>query len=220
VTLLVPRRPRLAAAGALLAAAVAAAVAVGAFTWLDQFAVTHWMPWLVPHRHPFVTFASLTLPNVHGRPLEVAAQLWTYPASVVPSAAIVFVVARRFATPDALRWCALWIAANVIEVSGKLTVYRPHLVKDHVHALTLDHSLPSGHTIRSLLIAAVVASAWRSGRLAWIWAAGVLFALVVIGAHTPTDVLAGLAVTVALLGWAPGGTTAGGGSRETGWRGP
>jgi membrane-associated phospholipid phosphatase len=227
VSSLAPRRPRVAAAGAVLAVAITAAVAAGAFTWLDQFAVTHLMPWLRPRRHPAVTFASLALPNVHGRPLAVAAQLWTYPASVVPSAMLVLLSVRRLPRSAAVRWCVLWVAANAIEVAGKATVHRPHLVKGHLHAVSFDQSLPSGHTLRSLLLAAVVAAGWRGGGAAWAWAAGVLFALVLIGAHTPSDVLAGIAVAVALAGWAPTcsgrdgcATTNGGGSRRTGWRGP
>ena len=38
-----PRRPRAALAGALLFALLAAFVAAGAFTWLDQYAVSHLM---------------------------------------------------------------------------------------------------------------------------------------------------------------------------------
>ena len=55
MTPLAPRRPRLAAAGGLLLAGLTAAVAAGAFTWLDQFAVSHLMPWLEPRHHGAVT---------------------------------------------------------------------------------------------------------------------------------------------------------------------
>ena len=62
-----------------------------------------------------------------------------------------------------------------------------------------DHSLPSGHTIRSFLIAAVVlVLSARLGRAAAVWAASVVPILVVAGWHTPTDVAAGLLLAAAL----------------------
>jgi len=53
------------------------------------------------------------------------------------------------------------------------------------------------------VLAGAVASAWRSGRLALVWAATVPFALVVSAAHTPSDVVAGVCVVLTLAAWAP-----------------
>jgi membrane-associated phospholipid phosphatase len=72
-----------------------------------------------------------------------------------------------------------------------------------MHVYGFDQSLPSGHTIRSLLVAGAIACAWHWGRLALVWAAGVPFALVVLGHHTPTDVAAGVFVVLFLAAWAP-----------------
>ena len=74
---LAPRRPRAALAGAILFVAMAALVAAGAFTWLDQYAVSHLMPWLRPRHRPSVTFASLTLPGVRGPLGRALLDVWT-----------------------------------------------------------------------------------------------------------------------------------------------
>lgn len=204
---LAPRRPRVALAGAALFVATAALVAAGALTWLDQYAVTHLMPWLRPRHHPLVTISSLTLPAVHGSVAQVLVDLWTYPAAFLPSALLVLAGAWRLRARGrmdaALAWCALWIAGNAVELAGKLAVERPPLHRGGVHVSGFDHSLPSGHTIRSLVVAGALAWAWRRGRLAFVWAAGVPFALVALGHHTPTDVVAGVFVGAILAGWAP-----------------
>jgi membrane-associated phospholipid phosphatase len=208
---LAPRRPRAALAGAALFAVTAMLVAAGAFTWLDQYAVSHLMPWLRGQHHPLVTISSLTLPRVDGSLGRALADLWTYPAAFVPSALLVLACAWRLRgrghLDGAIAWCALWLAGNAVELAGKLAVDRPALHRGGVHVTGFDHSLPSGHTIRSLVVAGALACAWRGGRLAYLWAAGVPFALVALGYHTPTDVLAGVFVAVALSGWAPSPTS-------------
>jgi membrane-associated phospholipid phosphatase len=204
---LAPRRPWAALAGAALFAGTAALVSAGAFTWLDQYAVDHLMPWLRPRPHPFVTISSLTLPGAHGSGARVLIDLWTYPAAFVPSGLLVLASAwrlRAHGSPDAaVTWCALWVAGNAIELAGKLGLERPGLEGHGLHVSGFDQSLPSGHTIRSLVVAGALACAWRHGRLAFLWAAGIPFALVVLGHHTPTDVVAGGFVVLFLAGWAP-----------------
>jgi membrane-associated phospholipid phosphatase len=205
---LAPRRPRIALAGAALFVATAALVAAGAFTRLDQYAVSHLMPWLQPEPHALVTISSLTLPGLEGSPGRKLVDLWTYPAAFVPSALLVLVSAWRMRVRGrvdaAVTSCALWVAGNAVELAGKLGVERPALYRDGGHVTGFDQSLPSGHTIRSLVVAGALAWAWRRGRLAFAWAAGVPFALVALGHHTPTDVVAGVFVAVAVAGWAPG----------------
>lgn len=204
---LTPRRPRAALAGAALFALLAGLVAAGAFTWLDQYAVSHLMPWLEPRQHPFVTISSLTLPTLGHSAVRTVVDLYTYPAAFVPSGAIVLLCAwRLWARGDsraALTWCALWVGGNAVELVGKLGVERPPLYQGVVHVTAFDHSLPSGHTIRSLVVAGALAWTWRHGRVAFAWAAGVALALVALGAHTPTDVVGGVLVAVFLAAWAP-----------------
>ena len=212
MTLLRPKRPRLAAGGAVLLAATIALVSSGALSFADRYAVAHLMPWFEPHHHPFVTLSSLTLPAVHGPVGDVVLGLWTYPAAFVPSAVLVVLCARLLPVRDGVVMCALWLAGNAIELGGKLTVSRPELFKGGIHAAAFDSSFPSGHTIRSLVVAASFTLAWRWGYVAYLWAIGVLGALVVTGAHTPTDVVAGVCVGAVLAGWAPEGI---GSSRRT-----
>jgi membrane-associated phospholipid phosphatase len=203
VTRLAPCRPRLAIAGGILAALVAVLATTGVLHSIDQHAVDHWMPWLHARHQPLVTLRALTLPSFDPPAGNVALDLWTYPATVLPSLLIVLVAASRLACRDAFVWCALWCAGNGVEVAGKLTLRKPDLYRHSVHASTFDTSLPSGHTIRSLVLAGAVAAAWRSGRVALVWAATVPFALVVSGAHTPSDVVAGVFVAMMLAGWVP-----------------
>lgn len=204
---LAPRRPWVALAGAALFAVTAALVSAGALTRVDQYAVDHLMPWLQPRHHPFVTISSLTLPGVHGPVARVLLDLWTYPAALVPSGLLVLAAAWRLRAHGrldaAVTWCALWIAGNAIELAGKLGLERPDLERHGRHVSGFDQSLPSGHTIRSLILAGALACAWRHGWLAFVWAAVVPFALVVLGHHTPTDVVAGVLVALFLAGWAP-----------------
>ena len=161
------------------------------------------MPWLEVRHRPFVTIGSLTLPSLDAPAAHAALELWTYPAALVPSLVLVLVAASRLARADAIVWCALWCAGNAVELAGKLTLHKPALYHHHVHVSAFDTSLPSGHTIRALIVAGAVAAAWRSGRAAYVWAATVPFALVATGAHTPTDVVTGILIAVALAGWAP-----------------
>ena len=203
MTLLAPRRPRLAIAGGLLAALTATLAATGVLRRVDQYAVDHLMPWLEVRHHPFVTIGALTVPSFEPPAANTALELWTYPAAFVPSLLIVLAVASRLARRDAIVWCALWLAGNAIELAGKLTLHKPDLYHHTLHAAAFDTSLPSGHTIRALILAGAVACAWRSGRLALVWAATVPVVLIVEGAHTPSDVVAGVFLVMTLAAWVP-----------------
>lgn len=203
MTLLAPRRPRLAIAGGLLTALTATLAATGVLRPIDQYAVDHLMPWLQVRHQPLVTFGGLTVPSFDPPAANTALELWTYPAAVLPSLLIVLVAALRLTRRDALTWCVLWCAGNGIELAGKLGLHKPDLYHHTFHVAAFDTSLPSGHTIRALVIAGAVASAWRAGRLAFLWAATVPFALVVQGAHAPTDVVTGAFVVLTLAAWAP-----------------
>jgi membrane-associated phospholipid phosphatase len=187
---------------------VATLAATGMLRSLDQYAVDHWMPWVHPGPHRLITVAALTVPSFHPPAGKVALELWTYPAAVLPSLLVVLFAAGRLAHREGFVWPALWCAGNAIELAGKLSLHKPALHHHGLHVAVFDTSLPSGHTIRSFVLAGAAASAWRSGRLAFVWAATVPFALVVLGAHTPSDVLTGVFVAVMLAAWAPNVRTA------------
>ena len=209
--LLRPARPWAAVAGAGLFLATAALVASGALQGVDAYAVAHWMPWLRPRDHSPLTIGSLVSPEPRGPFGSRLLLFWVYPAAVIPSAAIVAAASvrlrRRGDGRAAVVWCLLWAAANAIELAGKALVTRPALFATvegaRVHVTGFDQALPSGHTLRALVVAGAVASAWRRGRLAWVWAATIPFALLAIGWHTPTDIAAALFAGLALYGWAP-----------------
>jgi membrane-associated phospholipid phosphatase len=173
-------------------------VATGSLRGADQFAVSHWMPWLAPRRHALLDVTSLLVPARHGTVAARALDAWTYPASVLASAVIVAVCAYR-----TRRWIlvALWVAGNAVELVGKLALGKPALfTAHHVHVTGFDHSYPSGHTIRGALVAAAVAVTWpRVAPVAAVWFATVPFVLVVLGYHTPTDVIGGALVAALLL---------------------
>jgi membrane-associated phospholipid phosphatase len=203
VTLLAPRRPRLAIAGGLSTALVSTLATTGVLRPIDQYAVDHLMPWLQVRHHPFVTFRALTLPSFEPPAANTALELWTYPAALLPSLLIVLVAARRVTRHDAITWFVLWCAGNGIELAGKLSLHKLDLYHHTFHVAAFDTSLPSGHTIRALIVAGAVASVWRSGRVTFVWAATVPFALVVQGAHVPSDVVTGVFVVLTLAAWAP-----------------
>jgi membrane-associated phospholipid phosphatase len=203
VTVLAPRRPRLAIVGGLLTVLMAILATTGVLRSIDQYAVDHLMPWLVVRHQPLVTLRGLILPHPHPPAANKALELWTYPAAVLPSLLVVLAAGARLARRNAITWCALWCAGNAIEVAGKLTLRKPDLYHHGLHVSAFDNSLPSGHTIRSFVLAGAVASAWRSGRAVLAWAVTVPFALVVSAAHTPSDVVTGLFVALTLAAWAP-----------------
>ncbi len=194
----------MAAAVALSLALLASLVVSGALSPLDQYAVDHWMP----HFDPSDGSTSLHIAHQFyphlGSPLQAFCNLWTFPASVIVSGAVISVcclaLARRGHRTAAVAWLIAWIVANAIEVVGKSVLHRPGL-----HALeagsrvsfdSFGHSFPSGHALRAVVMAALLAAVWR--RTAWpafIWAAIAVPALVVNAGHTPSDVVGG-----ALLG--------------------
>jgi membrane-associated phospholipid phosphatase len=211
---------RRAAAAALAAASVALAILVdhGVFHGVDQYAVDHWMPWLSRTHHPVVSLRALFVPAVVSRSwLGTLVDLATYPASAFPSAVVVGLVALRVRRPLGTLLVALWVAANVVELAGKLLVERPSLTRvyagEPVHIAAFDHSLPSGHTLRAFVVATALAAAWRWGRFAFLWAAAMPFALVALGAHAPLDVVAGVLAYGALVLALPVRPSAGSGAR-------
>ncbi|MEU5878686.1 phosphatase PAP2 family protein [Spirillospora sp. NPDC047279] len=97
-------------------------------------------------------------------------------------------------------WLA-WFAAKVVkDLAGRP---RPAALLDHVHlradAITGGTGLPAGHTAVAAALVTVLGSALPRPyrRVLWTLVAAVGLARVYVGAHLPTDVLAG-----AVLGWA------------------
>ena len=204
VTRIAPRRPRLAIAGGLLAALTATLVATGALATVDKFAVG------APH----AVARGAPSPVGHDRLADAPE-----PRRLPPP------TRRSSCGRTPRRWCrrSSWYSSLPHDWHGRTRSCGAHCGARGTRSSSpegsrstsrrsttttftisaFDTSLPSGHTIRSLIVAGAVAAAWRSGRAAYVWAATVPFALVATGAHTPTDVVAGSLIAVALAGWAP-----------------
>jgi membrane-associated phospholipid phosphatase len=177
-------------------AALAVLVAGGAVTDVDQWAVEHLMPGGRFH-HPKNGLLDGLVPLLHSRwesPYGIAANVVTLPASLIVSAAIAFACSR-------LLGIAL-VAAVAVEVVCKEVLTRPSLYHGSFHIAAFDSSFPSGHSLRTVIVAAAVAWSWPRVRLiALAWAIASLVLIQLAGWHTPTDIAGGVILAaLALLG--------------------
>lgn len=189
----------LAAAGAF--AALAALVALGKLTSIDQWAVDHAMPGADFTGKP--TFADALIPlwgaQWHGA-LHVISELVTTPASFTPATLIVAAACFRLRGRPALALAAAFAAGNVVEVLVKGTLKRPPLHAHGTHLAGFDTSYPSGHTVRTVVVAVAVTWAWaRLGPWATAWAVASIALLIVGGQHVPSDIAGGLLLAALLL---------------------
>jgi len=168
---------RLSRSTALLSGAfagLAVLVAVGSFTRFDQWTIDHLMPGASFH-HVQGGLVDGLVPLLHSRwdsLYDVAANIVTLPASFLIALAIAFACSRAIGI-------AL-VAAVAVEVLCKELLTRPALHDGSYHITAYDSSFPSGHALRTVIVAAAVAWAWpRAGRVAAAWAIGsiVLFGL-------------------------------------------
>jgi len=154
-----------------------------------------------PSRPPGFLDSVVPLHDASFHPAGVAvAQIVTLPGQVVLSLILVLVAARRLWTGGrveaAVCWPATWLLGVAVELVFRHTLSRPPLYRHGVHLTALDMSWPSGHALRSALVAAALAAAWPRLRIplaVWLVAAVVLLA----GFHTPTDVAGGLLLATA-----------------------
>jgi membrane-associated phospholipid phosphatase len=192
----------LAAAYAVLAVLVAS----GALNGLDQWSVDHLMPGLGQGgSKPSLVEAAVPLLRASwSTALDVVANVVTLPAQALVASALAAVcclaVWRRGRRRSALAWGVAWVAGNAVEVLCKSTLSRP-LLHAHGHALVaFESSFPSGHTLRSVLLAGVVATVWPFARR-WVaaWAAASLVLLELAGFHVPSDIAGGLLLALLLI---------------------
>jgi membrane-associated phospholipid phosphatase len=177
-------------------AALAAVVAAGESTRVDQWAVDHLMPGANLHGNAGGLLEGL-VPLLHSNwssGYAIAANVVTLPASFLGSLAITFACSRVLGL-------AL-IAAVAVEVLCKEVLTRPALYDGSFHIVTFDSSFPSGHTLRAVIVAGAIAWRWpRSRYLAVTWAIASIVLLELAGWHTPTDIAGGaLLGALALLG--------------------
>lgn len=176
----------------------------GALTRLDEWGLDHVMPALDPRvpNNGIVTLNALWRPFPLDAPWwHKVLDLYTYPASVLASGTVVAIacttLVRRGQRWPALVWLGAWLAGSGIEVIGKHFLTRPSLYwtngRIRLHVVPFDNSYPSGHTVRSLVIVAIIAYVWHRARTpAALWLTLVPVSLVIAAAHTITDVIGGL----------------------------
>jgi len=183
--------PVLAALFALLAVLVAA----GAFTGLDQWSIDHLMPGVTFDNEERSRWLSL-LP-IAGSDLStgsrIAVNIVALPASFLVALALVAWRSRILA--------AALVACVAVEVLCKEVLVRPELHQGALHIEAFDSSFPSGHALRTVLVAVAFWPLLRWWCVAWAAASVVL--LEVAGWHTPSDLAGG--VTLGLLGGAAAG---------------
>jgi membrane-associated phospholipid phosphatase len=177
-------------------AALAAFVAAGAFTRIDQWAVDHLMPEANFHDQGGGLLEGL-VPLLHANwssTYGVAANIVTLPASFLVSLAIAFACSRALG--------AALVTAVAVEVLCKEVLTRSGLYDGSFHITAFDSSFPSGHALRTVMVAAAVGWRWPRARLvAGAWALASLVLIQVAGWHTPTDIAGGvLLAALALLG--------------------
>ena len=187
-------------------AALAALVAAGALNGLDQWSIDHLMPGPPGYRSE-PSIGEALVPLYHSSwttGLDVAANIVTLPAQALLSSLLAgvccVVLWRRGRRHVALVWAAAWILANAIEVLGKATLTRPPLHAQGHHVLAFDSSFPSGHTLRAVLLVALVSATWPSTRR-WlvVWGAAALVLLELNGFHVPTDIAGGLLLALLVI---------------------
>ena len=182
-------------------AVLAVLVAAGDLTAIDQWAVDHAMPGADFVGKQTVADAVIPLWGVqwHGT-LHVISELVTVPASFTPATLLVASACLAVRGRAAIVFATAFAAGNAIEVLVKGTLTRPALYTHGVHLPGFDASYPSGHTIRTVLVATAVASAWPRLKLAVAaWALSSLVLIELGGQHVPSDIAGGLLLAGALL---------------------
>jgi len=146
------------------------------------------------------TFLESVVPLLHAQfhPLGAGiAQIATLPGQVVISFLLVVVAARKLRKAT---WIAAWVATVAVELAFRHALTRPALYRHGVHLVAFDTSWPSGHALRSAIVAAALAAAWPRLRIPLlVWLAAVAGLLELAGFHTPTDLAGGLLLASAAV---------------------
>jgi membrane-associated phospholipid phosphatase len=174
-------RRALALLTALLFAGLAIAVAAGAFTGLDQWSVDHLMPGAIfTNEEAGLKEALIPLWGTHwDNAWSVAANVVTFPASFLVALALCLWRSRALAV--------VVVVGTAVEALCKEVLVRPALHTGAFHISGFDASFPSGHTLRTVLVAALVAQPFGAA-----WAVASIVLLQLAGWHTPTDIAGGI----------------------------
>jgi membrane-associated phospholipid phosphatase len=173
-----------------LFAVLAILVATGACSGLDQWSVDHLMPGAIfTNEEAGLADALIPLWGTHwSNAWSVATNVVTLPASFLVAFALTAWRSRLLAV--------LVVAGTAIEALFKDVLTRPALYHGALHIKGFDASFPSGHTLRTVLVAAIVVQP-----LGAVWAVASIVLLQLDGWHTPTDIVGGLLLgALGLLG--------------------
>jgi membrane-associated phospholipid phosphatase len=183
---------------------LAALVASGTTTSLDQWAVNHAMPFAA-RPSPAPTLLESIVPLLHApfHPLGAGVtEVVTLPGQVVFSLLLVLAAARvlwrRGRVEAAACWTTAWLVGVAVELAFRHTLTREPLYRHGVHLVAFDSSWPSGHALRCALLAAALAAAWPRLRIPLaLWLAAAVVLLELAGFHTPTDLAGGMLLATA-----------------------
>jgi membrane-associated phospholipid phosphatase len=165
-------------------------VATGVFTGIDQWSVDHLMPGATfSNQEGGLADALIPLWGTHwGNAWSIAANVVTLPASFLIAVALTAWRSRALAVAV--------VAGTALEALFKEVLSRPALYDGARHISGFDTSFPSGHTLRTVLVAAVIARPFGAA-----WAVASVVLLQLAGWHTPTDIAGGLLLgALGLLG--------------------
>jgi membrane-associated phospholipid phosphatase len=127
--------------------------------------------------------------------------LLTTPAGplAAPLLLIAGAVAMRRPATVRVAWMLVFAASIPIELAGKRLVLRPHVDADRLPWHAHD-GFPSGHTMRGVILAGVLATAFPPARLPLIvWAAANAALVETTGMHPLSEVVGGLLGGAALV---------------------
>ncbi len=127
--------------------------------------------------------------------------LLTTPAGPVAASLLLLAAAATMRRPPRIRaaWMLVFAAGIAIEVVGKAAVVRSHVDADRLpwHA---HEGFPSGHTMRGVIVAGALASAWPRARVPLIvWAVANAALVETTGMHPLSEVVGGLLAGMILV---------------------
>jgi membrane-associated phospholipid phosphatase len=180
------------------------AVAAHALRPVDRYAIDHLQPFAADNLAGTIAPAlpqRALRPIVAGErsPAEAVGAIAFAPADsisalVLAAGAAGILLLRRHPWPVAGIWIAAVGAGLAIEGLGKLVVPQIQFgPSSTTFGVTLHNTYPSGHSMRAVVVAAMVTALWpRLRMLAAAWAVYVTAVLELGGLHVPSDIAGGL----------------------------
>jgi membrane-associated phospholipid phosphatase len=191
-------------------AVLTAAVAADALRPVDRYAIHHLMPFAddsvagtIAPSEPWNAIRPIL--RGHRSVAQSAGALAFAPADTISAlllAAGATLLIRRRGRPwrAGAVWIAAVVAGLVVEVTGKIVIPQiSYTYASVVFGVKISGTFPSGHTTRSVIVAAMVVSLWpRVLPLALAWVVYVTSVLELGGLHVPSDIAGGFLIGGAL----------------------